>query len=57
MDNREYLREQYRLAISDFKVAGNEEQKWDARKAMARLEVTAIELYGNELLEELKKTI
>lgn len=52
IDNRAYLIEQHKLAIYDFVTAINENQQWDARKNMARIERTAIELYGDELIEE-----
>lgn len=58
--DKEYLTEQYRLAILDFQTAHDEDEQWSARKNMARLERTAIELYGNELekdFEQMKATI
>ena len=47
--DKTYLLDQYRLAILDFQTAHTEEDQWNARKTMARLERTAIELYGDEL--------
>lgn len=34
-DHREYLDEQYKLAVLDFQTAHNEDEQWDARKRMA----------------------
>lgn len=48
---KEYLIEQYKLAILDFRTAHNEEEQWNARKQMARFERIAFELYGNDLDE------
>ena len=55
-----YLLEQYRLAILDFQTAHNEDEQWSARKQMANIERTALELFGSELendFEEMKNTI
>lgn len=54
-DSREYLKEQYKLAWSDFQIARSEDEQWDARKRLAKIEQTAIELYGNGFAEELRK--
>lgn len=54
-DSREYLAEQYNLAWSDFQIARSEDEQWDARKRLAKIEQTAIELYGNRFAEELRK--
>lgn len=54
-DSREYLAEQYRLAWSDFQIARSEDEQWDARKRLAKIEQTAIELYGNGFAEELRQ--
>lgn len=53
-DSREYLKEQYRLAWSDFQIARSEDEQWDARKRLAKIEQTAIELYGNGFVEDLR---
>lgn len=58
--DKNYLLEQYRLAILDFQTAHNEDEQWQARKSMAKLETTAISLFGNELdseFERMKDTI
>lgn len=54
-DSREYLAKQYKLAWSDFRIARSEDEQWDARKRLAKIEQTAIELYGNGFVEELRK--
>lgn len=54
-DQKEYLKEQYKLAWSDFQITRSEDEQWDARKRLAKLEHTAIELYGNRFAEELRK--
>lgn len=46
------MEEQYRIAVSDFKVARNEDAQWDARQETARLERLMIELYGSEYCKE-----
>lgn len=50
--DKEYLEEQYKIAVSDFKVARNENAQWDARKEMARLETLMTQLYGSEYCKE-----
>lgn len=54
-DSREYLAEQYMLAWSDFRIARSEDEQWEARKRLAKIEQTAIESYGNRFAEELRK--
>ena len=58
--DKTYLLDQYRLAILDFQTAHNEDEQWSARKQMANIERTALELFGNELdqeFESMKDTI
>ena len=50
---KSYLEEQYRLAVSDFKVARNEDEQWEARKTMARLEQIAEQAYGADYADQL----
>ena len=54
--DKEYLEEQYRIAVSDFKVARNEDAQWDARQETARLETLMIELYGSEYCKEVHES-
>lgn len=52
-NNKTYLDEQYRLAMLDFRTAHNEQEQWDARMRMAKLERTAMELYGFEFADRI----
>lgn len=53
--DKEYLRKQYHLAVLELKTAHNEDAQWQARKQMARIERTAIELFGDDFLNEIRK--
>lgn len=55
VDQRGYLLGQYKLAISDFKCARDEDEQWNARKELANLERTATEMYGSSFCDELEK--
>lgn len=51
-----YIEEQYRLAVSQFRVgqiSENEDVQWDARKDMAKLEILATEMYGADYADDL----
>ena len=52
--DKSYIESQYRLAWLDFKTAHNEDEQWDARKRMAKLEALASELYGFDYADSLK---
>lgn len=52
---KDYIKDQYKIAKSDFKIAKNENQRWDARKTMAKLEDLAARLYGDVFLKELQE--
>jgi hypothetical protein len=54
-DHKDYLDEQYRLAVLDYQTAHNEDEQWQARKQMAQTERTAAELYGFEYADSLHK--
>ena len=43
---KEYLVEQYAVMLSNYRIADNDEKKWDSRKGMARIEKLAMEQYG-----------
>lgn len=45
--NEEYIEEQYSLAVLDFKLAKTENEQWDARKQMAKLEELMVLIYGD----------
>lgn len=54
-DHKDYLNEQYRLAVLDYQTAHNEDEQWQARKQMAQTERTAAELYGFAYADSLHK--
>lgn len=54
-DHRDYLDEQYKIAVLDYKCARNEDEQWDARKRMAQTERTASELYGFDYADQLHR--
>lgn len=51
--DKTYIEEQYKLAMSDFKIARDEDQQWEARKTMARLEQIAEQVYGIDYADQL----
>lgn len=53
--DKKYLRKQYHLALLEFKTAVNEDAQWQARETMASLERTALELFGEDFVNELRK--
>lgn len=60
MNNKDYIERDYKQAISDFKVSHNENERWECRKRMAKLELLACEFYGYQYLdylEEMKKEL
>ena len=52
MGNKDYIERDYKQAISDFKVSHNENERWECRKRMAKLELLACEFYGYQYLDE-----
>lgn len=50
---KEYLIDQYKLAVSDFKIAHNEDEQFEARNRMANLEKMAAESFGFDFCDEL----
>lgn len=54
-DHKDYLDEQYRLAVLDYQTAHNEDEQWQARKQMAQTERTVAELYEFEYADSLHK--
>lgn len=57
MLSKQYLEREYKQAIREFKGAISEEEKWQARKAMASLERCVGEMYGYEYMDELHALI
>lgn len=53
--DKAYLSKQYHQAMLEFETAISEDAQWKARKQMARIERTAIELFGEDFLNELRK--
>ena len=53
--DKEYLRKQYHQAVLEFKTAISEDAQWQAREQMARIERTAIELFGDDFDQEIRK--
>lgn len=43
---KDYISNEYHLAVLDFKLARDEEGQWTARRTLARLEKLAAELFG-----------
>lgn len=53
--DKKYIEEQYHLAMLDFFTAKNEDEQWEARKTMARLEQIAMQEYGFNYADELNQ--
>ena len=53
MLSKQYLEREYKQAIREFKGAISEEEKWQARKAMASLERCAVEMFGYVYMDDL----
>jgi hypothetical protein len=53
--DKEYLRKQYHQANLEFRTAISEDAQWKYRKVMAGLERTALELFGEEFVNEIRK--
>lgn len=52
--DKEYLRKQYHQAVLEFKTAISEDAQWQAREQMARIERTALELFGDDFVQEIR---
>lgn len=53
--DKEYIKKQYHQAILEFKTAISEDAQWQAREQMARIERTALELFGEHFVQEIRK--
>ena len=51
--SKKYIEEQYHLAMLEYKTAKNEDEQWEARKTMARLEQIASQEFGFDYADEL----
>ncbi len=48
-----YIEQQYHLAVLDFKTAKTQDEKWEARMTLSRLEELAAIKYGFEYADKL----
>ena len=46
--SKQYIEREYKQAVLEFKCAHTEDDQWDARKTMARLEQIAMQEFGFE---------
>ena len=53
--DKAYLIKQYHQAVLEFETAISEDAQWRYRKVMARIERTALELFGDEFVNEIRK--
>lgn len=53
--DKEYLKKQYHQTVLELKTAYNEDTQWQVREQMARIERTALELFGEDFLNQLRK--
>lgn len=51
--DKSYIEKEYKLAALSFKTAANENEQWEARKTMARLEAIAAQCYGFDYADSL----
>lgn len=50
---KEYIENQYHQAVLEFKTAKSEDEQWQARNTMARLEQIAMQEFGFQYADEL----
>ena len=55
--DKSYIEHEYKLAILDFKIAKNENEQWNARKSMAKLEQIAMQEFGFDYADQLHDLI
>ena len=53
--SEEYFKDQYKMAMSDFLCSHSENDQWEARKRMAKLERLASEMYGFDFSDKLRQ--
>ena len=51
--DKSYIEHEYKLAVMDFKLAKNEDEQWDARRTMAKLEQIAMQEFGFDYADQL----
>lgn len=52
--SKQYIEKEYKQAVLEFKCAHTEDDQWDARKTMARLEQIAMQEFGFEYADSLQ---
>lgn len=57
MVDKDYIEREYRQAILEFKTAKTEEERWEFRKTMARLEQIAMQDHGFDYADQLHNLI
>lgn len=60
--SKDYIEREYAQAIREYECAKNEDEQWEARKTMSRLEGIALQEFGfdysdSDKLEKLKEKI
>lgn len=53
--DKHYIESQYKLAILDYKLAKDDNEKHSAQRRMAKLELIASETFGFNYCDELEK--
>lgn len=53
--SKNYIEREYKQAILEYKCAANEDERWELRKRMARLEQISMQEYGFEYADELAR--
>lgn len=57
MISKEMHKESYEYAISQYLIADNEDERWNARKTLASIEYSAIVTYGKVFADSLHKLL
>ncbi len=52
--DKEFLEKRYHQTMLELKTAVDDDSQWDIRKQMANIERTALEIYGLDLLNQLR---
>ena len=55
--SKKYIEQHYKNALMDYTTACDDDERWVCRKIMASLERDAMEYYGFEYADELKKNL
>ena len=54
---KEYIEREYKQALLEFKCAHTEDEQWEVRKTMARLEQIAMQEFGFDYADQVKKDL